>query len=97
MGEGYNFGETKKDWEGSFTLGGPIAQDRLWFFGAFDYLRNAGLRPRWSLESESWGRYADAKISAAPSKNHRAFASYHYENNDGNGGSWGWSPSGTRR
>ncbi len=93
VGEGYNFSDdVKKDWEGSFTLGGPIAQDRLWFFGAFDYQRNAGLRPRWSLESESWGRYADAKISAAPSKNHRAFASYHYENNDSTGGSWGSEP-----
>jgi len=93
VGEGYNFtDDVKKDWEGSFTLGGPIAQDRLWFFGAFNYLRNAGLRPRWSLESESWGRYGDAKISAAPSKNHRAFASYHYENNDSTGGSWGSEP-----
>ncbi len=53
VGEGDNFsGDVKKDWEGSFTLGGPIAQDRLWFFGAFDYQRNAGLRPRWSLESD---------------------------------------------
>ena len=67
----------------------PIVKDRLWFFGAVDYLRSASLPPRWSLESESWGRYADAKISAAPFKNHRAWVSYHYENNDGNGWSWG--------
>lgn len=93
VGEGDDFSsETNKDWEGSFTLGGPIMQDQLWFFGAFNYLRNAGLRPRWSLENESWNRYADAKISAAPFKNHRAFFQYHYENNDWNGGSWGSEP-----
>ncbi len=77
---------------GSATLGGPITKDKLWFFGAFNYLRNAGLRPRWSLENESWDRYADAKVSAAPFTNHRAWASYHYENNDGNGWSWGSEP-----
>ncbi len=85
-------GETKKDWETSLTLGGPIVRDRVWFFGAFDYLRNAGLRPRWSLENEWWGRYADGKISAAPAQNQRLWASYHYENNDGTGWSWGSEP-----
>jgi hypothetical protein len=93
VGEGEALsGETKTDWETSFTLGGPIARDKLWFFGAFNYLRNAGLRPRWSLESESWGRYADGKVTAAPFTNHRAWASYHYESNDSNGGSWGSEP-----
>ena len=43
-------------------------------------------------ENESWGRYADAKVSAAPFKNQRAWVSYHYENNDGNGWSWGSEP-----
>jgi len=85
-------GETKKDWETSATLGGPIMTDKLWFFGAFNYLRNSGLRPRWSLENESWGRYADAKISAAPFTTHRAWASYHFESNDGSGWSWGSEP-----
>jgi hypothetical protein len=93
VGEGEDLsGETKKDWEGSATLGGPIVKDKLWFFGAFNYLRTAGLRPRWSLQEESKGRYADAKISAAPFTNHRAWASYHYENNDGSGWSWGSEP-----
>ena len=93
VGEGEALsGETKTDWETSFTLGGPITKDKLWFFGAFNYLRNAGLRPRWSLESESWGRYADGKVTAAPFTNHRAWASYHYESNDSNGGSWGSEP-----
>jgi hypothetical protein len=85
-------GETKKDWETSVTLGGPIVLDKLWFFGALNYLRNAGLRPRWSLENAGWGRYADGKISAAPAQNQRVWASFHYENNDGNGWSWGSEP-----
>jgi outer membrane receptor protein involved in Fe transport len=93
VGEGEQLaGETKKDWEGSATLGGPILKDKLWFFGAVNYLRSTSLPPRWSLENESWGRYADGKISAAPFKNHRAFVSYHYENNDGSGWSWGSEP-----
>ena len=93
VGEGEALsGETKTDWEGSLTLGGPITKDKLWFFGAVNYLRNAGLRPRWSLENEWWGRYADGKITAAPLPNHRAWASYHYESNDGNGWSWGSEP-----
>ena len=93
VGEGEQLaGEVKKDWEGSATLGGPILKDKLWFFGAFDYTRGASLPPRWPLQSESWGRNADAKLSAAPFKNHRAWAAYHYENNDGNGWSWGSQP-----
>jgi hypothetical protein len=84
--------DIKKDWEGSGTVGGPIVKDKLWFFGAFNYIRGATLPPLQTVESESWGRYADAKISAAPFNNHRAFVSYHYENNDGNGWSWGSPP-----
>ena len=94
MGEGEQLaGETKKDWEGSFTMGGPIRKDRVWFFGAYDYLRSASLPPRWSLESESWNRYSDAKVSATPFKNHLVWGSYHYESNDGNGWSWGSEPA----
>jgi len=94
VGEGEQLaGESKKDWEASGTLGGPILKDKLWFFGAFDYLRSAGLRPRWSLEEQSKSRYADAKLSAAPFREHRAWLSYHYENNDGNGFSWGSEPN----
>jgi hypothetical protein len=85
-------GETNKDWEVSATFGGPIAVDRVWFFGAFNALRNEGLRPRWSLENTWAGNYADAKISAAPAKNQRLWGSYHYENNDGTGWSWGSEP-----
>src|SRR5262249_35603308 len=71
---------------------GPIVKDKLWFFGAFDYNRGASYPPRWPLLSESWGRYFDGKISATPGKKHSAWVSYHYENNDWNGGSWGSQP-----
>ncbi len=94
LGEGEQLaGETKKDWEGSFTMGGPIRKDRVWFFAAYDYLRSASLPPRWSLESESWNRYSDAKVSATPFTNHLVWGSYHYESNDGNGWSWGSEPA----
>lgn len=93
IGEGAQLaGEVKTDWEGAFTVGGPIVKDRLWFFGAFDYVRGASLQPNWPLKNESWGRYADAKLSAAPFNEHRAWVAYHYENNDGNGWFWGTQP-----
>ena len=85
-------GEIKTDWEGSGTVGGPIVKDKLWFFGAFNYLRGTSVPPLSSLNSESWGRYADIKLNAAPFTNHRAFVAYHYECNDGNGWSWGNQP-----
>ena len=59
-------GDIKTDWEGSGTVGGPIVKDKLWFFGAFDYTRGTSVPPLSSLNSESWGRYADLKLSAAP-------------------------------
>ena len=37
----------RSDWETSVTAGGPIRKDKLWFFGAFDYLRQ--LQPASSL------------------------------------------------
>ena len=93
VGEGDNpASEIKKDWEAAVTAGGPIVKDRLWFFGALNYLRGSSLPPLQTIESESWGRYADAKLSAAPFKNHLAHIAYHYESNDGNGWSWGTPP-----
>jgi outer membrane receptor protein involved in Fe transport len=94
VGEGEQLsGESQSNWEGAGTLGGPILQDRLWFFGAFNYTKSAELPPRWSLEREYKGRYADAKLSAAPLTNHLANLSYHYESNDFTGGSWGSEPA----
>jgi len=94
VGEGEQLaGETKKDWEGSGTFGGPIRKDKVWFFGAYDYLRSSSLPPRWSLQNESWNRYVDGKVSAVPFNKHLIWGSYHYENNDGNGWSWGSEPA----
>jgi len=85
-------GTQEKNWEGNFTIGGPIVKDRVWFYGGLDYINGAGKRPRWDLLMESWGRYADMKISAEPFTNHRAWISYHFESNDYTGGSWGSQP-----
>jgi hypothetical protein len=68
-------------------------KDKLWFFGAFNYQRSDSLPPRWSLVNGYKGRYADAKLSAAPARSHRAWLSYHYENNDSTGTSWGSEPA----
>jgi outer membrane receptor protein involved in Fe transport len=83
---------TKKNWEGNFTLGGPIIKDKIWFYGAFDYIRSDSLPVNWSLLNSYWGRYADLKISAEPFRNNRAWVSYHYESNKGTGWSWGTEP-----
>ncbi len=80
------------DYELNATFGGPIIKDRIWFYGAFDYLNNASTRARWDLTMHSWSRFADMKISAEPFTNHRAWVSYHHENSDYDGGSWGSQP-----
>ena len=85
-------GVTKKNWEGNFTLGGPIIKDKVWFYGAFDYIRSASLPVNWSLLNNWWGRYADLKISAEPFAKSRAWVSYHREWNKGDGWSWGTEP-----
>jgi hypothetical protein len=85
-------GKTLKNWEGNVTLGGPIIKDRVWFYGAYDYLRSSQLPVNWSIENGYWGRWADFKLSAEPFQNHRAWISYHNENNKGTGWSWGSEP-----
>jgi hypothetical protein len=85
-------GTTKTNWEGNFNLGGPIVRDRLWFYGAFDYIRNDSLPVNWSLLNTYTGRYLDAKISAEPFQNNRAWINYHYEHNTSTGWSWGTEP-----
>jgi len=85
-------GTTKTNWEGNFTLGGPIIKNRLWFFGAFNYIRNDTLPVNWSLLNTYTGRYLDAKISAEPFQNNRAWINYHYEHNTSRGWSWGSEP-----
>jgi hypothetical protein len=85
-------GPPQSDYEINFTAGGPIIKDRIWFYGGFDYLYNAGKRPRWDLLTHGWGRYGDLKITAEPFKANRAWVAYHYESNDYDGGSWGSQP-----
>ncbi|MFP4081385.1 MAG: TonB-dependent receptor domain-containing protein [Candidatus Aminicenantes bacterium] len=80
----------KEDWEANFTIGGPIMKDRIWFYGGFDYIKAETKEPFWEVMNRYWGRFGDIKISAEPWLNHRAWAAYHYENNDGDG--WTWSP-----
>lgn len=81
-----------RDYELNFTLGGPVIKDKIWFYGGYDYLNSVSERPRWALASNSWGRFGDIKVSAEPFKSHRAWVSYHFENNASDGGSWGSQP-----
>ncbi len=85
-------GTTKKNWEANFTLGGPIVKDKVWFYGAFNYIQSASLPVNWSIENAWTGRYADLKISAEPLKHTRAWMAYHREWNRGSGWSWGVEP-----
>lgn len=85
-------GTTKTNWEGNLTFGGPIVKDRLWFYGAFDYMRSDSLPVNWNLLNTYTGRYADIKISAEPFRNNRAWVSYHHEYNQSAGWSWGVQP-----
>jgi Carboxypeptidase regulatory-like domain len=85
-------GTTKTNWEGNFTLGGPIMKDKLWFYGAVDYVRSDSLPVNWDLLNTYTGRYFDIKVSAEPLKNNRAWINYHYEYNQSAGWSWGVQP-----
>ncbi len=85
-------GQPEHNYEVNATFGGPIVKDRVWFFGAFNYLNNAGTTARWDLVGHSWERYADIKVSAEPFKNNRAWISYHNEGSNTNGWSWGLQP-----
>lgn len=78
------------EWEGNFTLGGPIIRDKVWFYGGFDYIRSEAKAPFWEVPERYWGRFGDIKISAEPWLSQRAWIAYHYENNDGDG--WTWNP-----
>ncbi|MGA2363835.1 MAG: TonB-dependent receptor [Candidatus Aminicenantales bacterium] len=86
-------GHPNHNYEANATFGGPILKDKVWFFGAFDYNNGAepgALGP--TVTSHSWGRYIDAKLSAEPFKNQRAWFAYHNEGNSYDGGSWGSQP-----
>jgi len=80
----------KQEYEGNFTLGGPIIRDKIWFYGGFDYVKAENKEPFWGVMNRYWGRFGDIKITGEPWANHRAWLAYHYENNDGDG--WTWDP-----
>jgi hypothetical protein len=89
-------GHPNHDNEFNATFGGPVLKDKVWFFGAFDYLNSASPSSLWTqatpLVGNNWYRYIDAKVSAEPFKNHRAWIAYHNEGNKYDGGSWGSQP-----
>lgn len=82
-------------WEASFTLGGPVLRDRIWFYGGFakyDAATDTPLFEPLSLwESELW----DLKLTGDFGPQHRAWFAYHTEDNWSGNTSWGatWDPS----
>ncbi len=88
-------GQTKKSWEGDFTVGGPIFKDKVWFYAAYDFSQGEDVSR--GVTTTSKGGFGDAKITAEPFRNHRAWASFHFEKSIGTGWSWGsppeWDPN----
>jgi len=78
------------EYELNFTVGGPIKKDKVWFYGGLDYIRSESKTPFWPVPNRYWGRFGDIKLTTEPWTNHRAWISYHYERNKGDG--WTWSP-----
>ena len=64
------FGRTVTDREFAFTIGGPILQNKLWFYGAADVSQVDNKEPLWPVVTEGTNRYFDLKVSAEPAKNH---------------------------
>ena len=86
----------KSDLEFDLTLGGPFFTKNVWFFTAFNFLNRKNKALNWGPIEKSIGRYADFKLTATPFRNHHAWVSYHYENDNGGGitdGSLDWDPS----
>ncbi len=82
-------GRTERDREFSFTVGGPIAKDRVWFFGGVNLLGKDTKEPLWPVLLQNNDQYYDFKVSAVPTENHEAWFSYHFERNDNEGATWG--------
>lgn len=97
MGETDNvYQEPIKNQELSLTLGGPLIKNRLWFYTGFDLNESRMKVPFFEPESGYKGRYFDAKLTGELGNNVRAWAAYHFENNDSENSSWGtlnWDPS----
>lgn len=77
------------DLDTSFTLGGPVVKDRIWFFGSSRYLYekiHGNFRPTTilgkhydSYDREGSSYYNFLKLTFQISKNIRVFAQAHYE------------------
>jgi hypothetical protein len=86
----------KSNVELDLTLGGRFFSSKVWFFGALNYVDNKEKLLNWEPIGTYLGKYGDFKLTSTPFKNHHAWASYHYENNEGGGttdGSLDWDPS----
>jgi hypothetical protein len=89
------FTEPTKDMEYSFTLGGPIVKNALWFYTGVDYVDSRNKVPFFTPEKGYKGRYFDFKLTGQAGYNLRTWISYHFENNDNKNESWGtlgWDP-----
>ncbi len=86
----------KQDLDLSLTAGGPFFSKKIWFFSALNLLNKEDKQLNFEPILKFVGRYADFKLTSTPFKNHHAWVSYHYENNKGEGSSWGyldWDPT----
>jgi outer membrane receptor protein involved in Fe transport len=81
--------KTETDREFSFTMGGPIVKDKVWFYTAADYTKNDLKKPLWPVILDSKNKFFDAKVSAQLMKNQSAWLSYHFERNNTLGDTWG--------
>src|SRR5262249_3872440 len=79
---------TEKDREGSFTFGGPIVKNKVWFYTGADISVNDLKKPLWPVLLDTNNKFYDAKVSAEPTKNQQAWFSYHWERNTVNGDTW---------
>lgn len=83
------FGRSLKDRELSFTIGGPIMKNKIWFFGGANLLDQDNKEPLWPVVGTGKNRYFDFKVSAEPAQNHSLWLAYHREQNGTTGNTWG--------
>jgi hypothetical protein len=85
---------TTRNLEGTFSLGGPIIKDKLWFYADANYVDTKTDTPIWPKDETFKGFLGDIKLTAAPWTNHRAWIAYHVERNSAGNGTWDrtWDP-----
>jgi hypothetical protein len=85
---------TTRNLSGTFSLGGPIIKDKVWFYADADYADVKTDTPIWPYDETFKGFLGDIKLTAAPWTNHRAWISYHFESNAQGNGTWDrtWDP-----